>query len=108
MSSKNKLVKIASVAEIPKNSMKTFDVGGKKIMIANSNGRYYAIGAICNHEEWDLSEGELKENKVVCAGHGAIWNLEDGSGEFEEPLPKEQVYEIEINGKDIFVNLNPK
>lgn len=103
-----KFVKVATTAEVPNNSVKTFDVQGEKILIANSKDRYYAIGAICKHEEWDLSEGQLEDGKVVCAGHGSIWNLKDGTAKFEEELPNEPVYEVKVEGNEIWVNPSPK
>lgn len=108
MPANKKMIKVATTNEVPKNSLKTFDVNGNKILIANSGGHYYAIGAICKHEEWDLSEGELQGKKVTCAGHGAIWDLENGSAEFDEPLDKEPVFEVEVRGNEIFVNPEPK
>ncbi len=84
--------------------MKSFDVSGTQVLVANVGGKYFAIGAICKHAEWDLSEGTLENRKVVCAGHGAIWDLTNGQAEFEEPLEPEPVYKVKVQGNDILVS----
>lgn len=97
-------VRVGSTSDIPEGSMKTFHVNDQEILVANVKGKYFAIGAICKHEEWDLSEGTLEDCKVICAGHGAIWDLETGKAEFDETLEKEPVYEVGVEGNDILVS----
>jgi nitrite reductase/ring-hydroxylating ferredoxin subunit len=46
-------VKVAYVADIPLGSMKAFSVDGKSVLLANVGGKFYGIGAICTHREWD-------------------------------------------------------
>lgn len=101
-------VRVGNTSDIPEGSMKTVHVNGQQILIANVKGKYLAIGAICKHEEWDLSEGTLEGHKVTCAGHGAIWDLETGKAEFDETLEKEPVYEVKVEGKDILVDVSAR
>jgi glycine betaine catabolism B len=44
-------VKVAKAADIPEGNMKTVDANGEQVLVANVKGKYYAIGAICKHEE---------------------------------------------------------
>ena len=85
--------------------MKTLEVEGEDILVANVEGRLRAIGAICTHREWDLSEGDLGGNSVTCAGHGSVFDLETGKGEFVRPIPPEPVYPVTVDGEDVFVEL---
>ena len=43
-------------------------VNNEDVMIADVNGKYYAIAAICNHAGWDLADGELEGESVVHTG----------------------------------------
>lgn len=79
------------------------DAGGDEVLIANVGGDYYAIGAICRHEQWDLSEGNLQGSRVVCAGHGAVWDLKSGKAVFEEQLEDEPVYDVKVEGGYVYV-----
>ena len=98
-------VRVASVSEIPPGTMKTVEVEGLEILVANVDGQFHAMGAICTHQEWDLSEGTLERSQVTCAGHGSLWNLETGEGEYVRPIPPLPVYSVTTQGADVLVDL---
>lgn len=96
-------VKVAKTSEIGNGALRTVSVKGEDVTIANADGKYYAIGAICKHAEWDLSEGYVEGGSIICAGHGAKWNLQTGEAEFHEPLDSEPLYDVRIVGDDIYL-----
>ena len=98
-------VRLASLDELPPGTMKTYEVEGRYILLANVGGRMYGMGGICTHEEWDLSEGTLQGEKVVCAGHGAVWDLRTGQAQFTKPLSPLPTYRVIVEGRDIFVEM---
>ena len=54
-------------------------VGDTPIAIFNIHGEFYAIGDICTHEEYPLSEGDMVEEYTVeCALHGATFDIRTG------------------------------
>lgn len=81
-------------SKLPPGSMLTVKVDGEDVLLANVDGKFYGIGALCNHQQWDLSEGTLEDTTVTCAGHGTIWDLKTGKGEFDEPLENEPVFDV--------------
>src|SRR5436309_15693004 len=91
------------VSKLPPGSMKTVEVGGEDVLLVNVGGKYYGIGAICKHEEWDLSEGTLEDTKVICAGHGTVLDLNTGVGEFYVPQASEPLYDLKAEGRVILV-----
>lgn len=97
------LVKTVESSKVPPGSMVTVRVGGDAVLIANVDGRFFGMGAICSHEEWDLSEGVLEGTAVTCPGHGTVWDLRTGKGVFDEPLPDEPLYEVTEDGGFLFV-----
>jgi 3-phenylpropionate/trans-cinnamate dioxygenase ferredoxin subunit len=101
-----RLVRAVSVDELPSGSMRTVDVEGRPILVANVDGVFYAMDAICSHEEWDLSEGMLEGGKVTCAGHGAVWDLATGTAEFDEELPRLNVYRTHVREGYVFVEVD--
>lgn len=96
-------LKATESSKVKPGSMKTVEVGGESVLIANVGGKFYAMGAICNHEQWDLSEGTLEGHKVTCAGHGSIWDLTTGKAEFDEPLEDEPLYDVKEEKGQLFV-----
>ncbi len=98
-------VRVASVSEISPGTMKTVEVEGFEILVANVGGEFHAMGAVCTHAEWDLSEGTLERSNVTCAGHGSVWNLETGEGKWVRPIPALPVYPVTTLGDDVLVDL---
>lgn len=95
--------KSIKASELPPGTMKTVKVDGEDVLLVNAEGKYFGIGAICKHEEWDLSEGTLHGTKVTCAGHGAIWDLKTGKAEFDETLDDEPLYDVKADGEHLYV-----
>lgn len=54
-------------------------VNDKEILIIKDEGKYYATSLYCTHEGYDLSDGLLDENKLICPNHFATFNPADGS-----------------------------
>ncbi len=93
----NNFVEVAKVDEIPGGKMKHIEINGKEIVIANANGKFYAIDDRCAHMNATLSLGNLTGNVVTCPFHGAKFDVTSGKKVGEpvltpsqemEPLPK--------------------
>jgi nitrite reductase/ring-hydroxylating ferredoxin subunit len=93
----------AESSKIRPGGLLTVEVEGEPVLIANVEGRLFAMGAVCRHEEWDLSEGSLDGFSVTCAGHGAVWDLRTGKAEFDEPLDDEPLFDVKEEGGKIYV-----
>jgi nitrite reductase/ring-hydroxylating ferredoxin subunit len=96
-------VKAIEASKVPPDSMLAVDVEGESVLLANVDGKYYGMGAICTHEDWDLSEGTLEDTVVTCAGHGTVWDLKTGKGVFDEPLRNEPLYDVKEEGGFLYV-----
>ena len=94
----DQIIDVAKVDEIPPGKMKHVEVQGKEIVIANIEGKYYAMDDRCGHMNALLSMGNLSNDKVVtCPFHGARFDVTTGKKGQEpvltpsqemEPLPK--------------------
>jgi nitrite reductase/ring-hydroxylating ferredoxin subunit len=94
---KDQFVEIAKVDEIPTGKMKHVEANGNEIMIANMNGKFYALDDRCGHMNALLSMGNLTGNIATCPFHGAKFDVSSGKKLSEpvltpsqemEPLPK--------------------
>ena len=101
--SMSEFVKTVEASKVPPGALLTVEVAGEPVTIANVDGKYYGIGAICKHEEWDLSEGTLEDTTITCAGHGTVWDLKTGKGVFDEPLEDEPLYDVKEEGGFLLV-----
>jgi nitrite reductase/ring-hydroxylating ferredoxin subunit len=57
MSHNESYVEAAKVNDIPSGNMKHVEVAGKEILIANIDGRYFAVNDRCGHSSALLSMG---------------------------------------------------
>jgi nitrite reductase/ring-hydroxylating ferredoxin subunit len=58
--------------------MKHFEVNEKEIMIANVDGKFYAISDRCGHMSARLSMGTIDKNVVTCPLHFSRFDVTTG------------------------------
>jgi 3-phenylpropionate/trans-cinnamate dioxygenase ferredoxin subunit len=100
-------IDVAADTEIPEGTMKGFDVGPERVLVARVRGRLCAVGGLCTHQIAHLEDGVLEDNRVLCPRHGAAFDLFTG-----EPLtpPADmpvEVHEVEVAGGRVRVRLRP-
>jgi nitrite reductase/ring-hydroxylating ferredoxin subunit len=80
-----KIIEVAKTDEIPVGKTKHVEVNGKEIMIANVDGKYFALSDRCGHSSALLSMGSIDENLITCPLHGAQFDLTTGK-KIKEPI----------------------
>ena len=103
----SEVVKVGTVKQFPKGKMKKVVVGDKEILVANVEGKLYAIGNRCIHLNAELSHGILEGLSVTCICHHATYDLVTGTALYVpvgvtelKPVP---VYEVQVKGKEAYV-----
>lgn len=85
-------------------------VDGQPVAVWNVAGEIHAIGDICPHRGFVLSEGNVYLNRegcasVVCPGHHWRFDLVSGEAAFRpECVP---VYGVEIDGDNLWISALP-
>lgn len=85
--------------------MKGFVVKGTKVLVANLDGNFFAIGSVCTHVGGPLDKGTLEGDVVTCPWHRSKFNVESGAviaGPAAKPEPS---YKVEVDGKDLLMVL---
>ena len=128
-------VEVAKTNEIANRQIKDVEVKGKEILIANIDGKFYALNDRCGHMNALLSMGNIaNDNIVTCPFQGARFDITTGKKVKEpiltpsqemEPLPKtwqlylehagqlmahiktydQEVYETKIEGDTIKIKI---
>jgi 3-phenylpropionate/trans-cinnamate dioxygenase ferredoxin subunit len=96
-------VKVAETAEVPPGKMKKVTVDGKEILIANVEGKYYAMGNKCTHRGGTLSRGSLSGKVVKCPRHGAKFDVTTGEVVAGPAKKSEPTFEAKVEGKNIII-----
>jgi nitrite reductase/ring-hydroxylating ferredoxin subunit len=99
----DQFIPVASVADIPPGGMKCVAIEGQRVLLANVDGRFYAISDICGHRNAPLSRGRLDGHIVECPLHFAQFDVRSGKlvdGPVAADVPR---YETRIEGGSVFV-----
>lgn len=84
MNSQTTYIDVASLAELaPGRTLKINTTVGD-ILLANVEGKIYAVDDMCTHEDSSLSLGCLKGELVSCTLHGSRFSVRTGQA-MEEP-----------------------
>lgn len=98
-------VEAAKRSEVRPGTMKRIDAGGRRILLANVDGRICAVDDTCTHEEASLSTGVLKGPLVRCPLHGSRFNVCTGQA-LEEPAEEDlRTYPVRLDGERILIAL---
>ena len=101
-------VRGARRADIPPGAIVRVEAGGHAIAVANVDGEFYAIDDTCTHEEASLSEGGLTGEVVVCARHGARFNVKTGRVLSLPAVRSVATYAVKVEGDDVLVATGPR
>ncbi len=87
---------MANISEVTVGQMKMVQAENIPILIANVDGNYYAVDALCTHYAGDLSQGKLEGKIVTCPNHDSKFDITSGkvvSGP-EEPLGRPRIEDL--------------
>ena len=97
-------VKVAKVSEIKPGEMTVVDYPtGDAVLVANVDGVIHACDDICSHAYASLSEGDISGLEVECPLHGALFNIATGEAVTPPADAPIKVYQVQVEGDDIFV-----
>ena len=94
---------VAITADIPPGGMRCVAVDGRRVALAQVEGRFYAVSDICGHRNAPLSRGKLSGHIVECPLHFAQFDIRNGKlvdGPVSADLP---VYEVRVEDGTVFI-----
>ena len=98
-----RFVRVARASEIQAGERKIVEVDGLLVVVANLDGRFYALEDVCTHDGGPLGEGELKDGQIICPRHGAHFDVRTGAAltlPAFEPVP---TYQIRVEDGEVLV-----
>jgi 3-phenylpropionate/trans-cinnamate dioxygenase ferredoxin subunit len=91
------------VGDVPPGGMKRVDIGARRILLANVDGRFYAVDDTCTHEDASLSSGALQGEWVKCPLHGSRFNVRTGEVVEEPASEKLASYPVRIEADEVWI-----
>jgi len=98
-------VKVANKNEIEEGKGKELNLNGQRIALFFANKKYYAIEALCRHQDGSLAPGKIEGEVVECPLH--FWHYNIRTGELLDYLEgvKLTTYKVEVRKNEIFIDV---
>lgn len=96
-------VTISKADAIKPGQMKSFNVSGKQILVANVGGTLFATQDICTHDNGTLSDGELVGDEIECPRHAARFSAHTGQVRALPAVVPIKIYKVKIENDEIQV-----
>ncbi len=102
----SKFHKVADTGDVLDGEMKSFLVHNVPVVICNLNNNLYAFRDECSHELLPLADGEIEDGKVICAYHGAEFDVKTGEAMCLPAIEPIETYEVKVEENDILVKID--
>ncbi len=107
--------KVCRTADVDRGALKGFIVKEQQILVANIDGQFFAVDAICPHMNGYLPSGKLENGVVICPVHRARYDVKTGklvknvdmlvkmaTGHSAKDL---KAYAVKVEGDDILIDI---
>jgi len=103
------LVTACLVNEVPPGGMRNFSLLDHTVLVANVDGRFYAMDGVCSHGFASLAQGTLDGFIVTCPRHAARYDLRTGKV-VAQPVPTGRAvdlraYRVEVSDGCVNVDM---
>ncbi len=106
-------VRVANVGDVAPGRIIPIEAGGKKLLLAEAGGKFYAAQRKCPHLGFNLCRGSIEDGAVVCPLHKAKFDLTTGQVQRDPKLlfigmkakTGLATYPVKVEGPDILVGV---
>ncbi len=99
-----RLVRIATTDEVDSGQLKLVEADGRRLLLCNALGSYYAISPVCPHQDGPLEDGSLVGEIVTCPVHGYDFDVRTGECQFDSDY-RVDTYPVRVVATDLYVEL---
>lgn len=103
MTEEGAAVRVCSVGDVAPGTSRSFEVQGRRVAVVRIGDDWYAVGDVCSHEDYSLSEGDVWEDacEIECPKHGSTFSLETGEPQALPATSPVPVYRVRVEGDDV-------
>jgi 3-phenylpropionate/trans-cinnamate dioxygenase ferredoxin subunit len=97
--------RVCAVDDIEPGAAHRFDIGRHRVAVVRIGDDFYALGDVCTHDDYSLSEGEIDadEHTIECWKHGSLFDLETGEALTLPATRPAPVYDVVVENGDVYV-----
>ncbi len=98
-------IKAANTKDIKEGNGKELNINGQRIALFFSYFKYYAIQALCRHQDGSLAPGKIEGEIVECPLH--FWHYNIRTGDLLDYMEgvKLNTYPVEIRKDEIYLDI---
>lgn len=99
-------IRVCSTDEVRDGSALAVNVAGTRVCVAHVGAEWFAIGDVCSHADFALSDGEVwaDDCEIECPKHGSLFSLRTGLPQTLPATTPVPVFSIRIDGNDVMVD----
>jgi 3-phenylpropionate/trans-cinnamate dioxygenase ferredoxin subunit len=96
---------VCAVDDIEPGGAKRFDIGRHRVAVVRIGDDFYALGDVCTHDDYSLSEGEIDPDEctIECWKHGSLFDLKTGEALTLPATRRTPVYDVVVDSGDVYV-----
>ena len=98
--------KVCQIGDIPDGGVIAVEVGETPVALVRKGGAVFALHDVCSHAEVRLSEGEVYDSTLECWLHGSCFDVRTGKPTGPPATKSVPVYQVKIDGDDVYVSLS--
>ncbi|HWD24490.1 MAG TPA: non-heme iron oxygenase ferredoxin subunit [Acidimicrobiales bacterium] len=100
-------VRLCGREDLKVGEARKFVVGDEQICLVRTREEFKAIGDVCSHADYSLSEGEVDLDycEIECWKHGSMFSLDTGEPTTLPATRPVPVYQVTVDGDDVSVVL---
>jgi nitrite reductase/ring-hydroxylating ferredoxin subunit len=69
---------VMRLIDLPQGRMSACPIDGREILICHTRDGIFALDNLCTHAYARMTEGRLRGTRLICALHGACFDVHDG------------------------------
>ena len=100
-------VTVAQTPDVPEGTARVVELDGRSIALCHVAGNgIYAIDNRCTHDNGPLGEGTLREDRIECPRHGALFDVHTGQAKTLPAVGKVRTYSVCVNDGEVQIALD--
>ena len=104
--------------DVPRSECREFVVAGRRVLVCEYDGAYYAHSASCTHLEYSLDGSRVCQGAIECAWHRFQYDVKTGDNvspvamcptgdpELSKPVAPLATYATEVRNNRIYVEVS--
>ena len=99
------LRKVCSLDQLREGLPYPITVDDEDIVIILSQGRVYAMQDRCSHQDFPLSQGQVRGDIIKCRAHGAEFCMKDGKALCAPAFAPVPVFTVKVEDGNVYIDL---